>query len=234
MVGLVVGWLVDIPVRCFRRCCCCCRCCCCAITAVVVWLAVGCCVAVSNPDPPIVGWCCDVATAAVAVAAAAAAAVCNRCCSVLLSLSLSLSSWALVMPIPAAAFAPRAPRALAPYSSLYFPAPLRLFISRALSARSFLHRFVERVRCRSLSFAAGRPRTRAPPSRCLPPPVSTPIFSGPTFGCHYESPGVSGALVIGLQRGYFSLFGWLVAAWPVPDTQMFGWPFRSRVLCWDH
>ena len=37
-------------------------------------MAVGCCAAVSNPDPPIVDWCCDVAAVAVAVAVAAAVA----------------------------------------------------------------------------------------------------------------------------------------------------------------
>ena len=96
------------------------------------------------------------------------------------------------MPIPAAAFAPRVPRALAPFSSLYFHAPLCLFISRALSAQSFLHRFVERVR--SLS-AVGRPRTLAPlPRGALPPPVSTPIFSDllglvvPPSGATLEAP----------------------------------------------
>ena len=80
---------------------------------------------------------------------------------------------------------------------------------RALCLRdpSFIVSFYAAVRYRRL---LGGHALVPLPRGALSPPDSTPIFSGPTFGCHYESPGVPGALAICLQVGLLLaiLGGW--------------------------
>ena len=56
----------------------------------------------------------------------------------------------------------------------------------------------------------------------------------PASGATMKTPGCQGFRHLSASGIIARYFGWLAAAWPVSDTHMTSWPFRSPVLCRNH